>query len=129
MKMNITKIVLLAIFCLFIIILIKRVNSDYAVYISATVGIFIFLFALGLLTPVFDYAKKLCETKEAGKLCTIMFKSAGICLLCSIGAEICRDFGESSLASKIEFAGKCTLLAYCLPLIKTVFEYASSFVG
>ena len=55
--------------------------------------------------------------------------TAGIGLLCSAGAEICRDFGEGSLASKIEFAGKCTLLAYCLPLIKTVFEYASSFVN
>ena len=127
--MNITKIVLLAIFCLFIVILIKRVNGDYAIYISATVGIFIFLFALGILTPIFDYAKELCTTSGAEKLCTIMFKSAGICLLCSAGAEICRDFGEGSLASKIEFAGKCTLLAYCLPLIKTVFEYASKFVS
>ena len=52
-----------------------------------------------------------------------MFKSAGICLLCSVSAEICRDCNEASLASKIEFAGKCTILTYCLPLIKTVFDY------
>lgn len=111
------------------IILLRRVNSDYAIYVSAAAGIFICLFSLGIIMPVFDYAKTLCSSHETGKLCTIMFKSAGICLLCSVSADICRDCNESSLASKIEFAGKCTILAYCLPLIRTVFEYASAFVG
>ena len=126
--MNITKIILLAIFCLFIILILRKAGSDYAFYVSATAGIFICVFSIGLLKPVFDYAVKLCDTSGTGKLCTVIFKSAGICLLCSVGAEICRDFNEASLASKIEFAGKCTLLAYCLPLIKTVFDYATSFI-
>ena len=127
--MNITKIILISVFCLFIILLLKRLNSDYAMYVSATAGIIICFFSLGILKPVFDYAQKLCESEETGKMCTVMFKSAGICLLCTVAAEICRDCNESSLASKIELAGKCTLLTYCLPLIKTVFEYVSSFVN
>ena len=127
--MNITKIVLISVFCLFIIIFLRRINSDYALYISITAGIIVCLFSLGILKPVFDYAKALCNAEQAGKLCTIMFKSAGICLLCSVSAEICRDCNEASLASKIEFAGKCTILTYCLPLIKTVFDYASAFIS
>ena len=127
--MDITKVVSIAVCSLFIIILTKKINSDHAFLISCFVSTSICLFSFGILVPVLEFINELGFTKETSDMCTIMLKSAGICLLCSAACDLCRDCNENSLASKIEFAGKCTLLTYCLPLIKTVFAYAKSFVS
>lgn len=127
--MDITKVVSMAICALFIIILTKKINSDHAFLLSCFVNTTICLFSFGILIPVFDYIKELCQSQSTKDLCTVLFKSAGICLLCSFASELCRDSNEASLASKIEFAGKCTLITYCLPLIKMVFGYAKTFIG
>lgn len=127
--MDITKIVSVSICALFIIILTKKINSDHAFLISCIINTSVCMFSFGILVPVFDYIKELGKVGDTSDLYTVMFKSAGICLLCSVASELCRDAGESSLASGIEFAGKCTLLTYSLPLIKTVFGYAKTFIS
>ena len=127
--MDITKIVSISICSLVLIILLRKINNDHAFFVSCIVGTGICVFSLGILFPVFEYVKQLGNSPETGNMCTIMFKSAGICLLCSFACELCRDANESSLASKIEFAAKCTLITYCLPLIKTVFGYAENFIN
>lgn len=111
-----------------ILILLKRLNSDYALLASCLINISITVLSFGFLIPVFDYIKDLAISQTAGRLTTVLFKSAGICLLCSIGAEICADCGEATLSKRIELAGKCTLIAYSLPLIREVFSYAASFM-
>jgi stage III sporulation protein AD len=127
--MDITKIVTLSMFSLFVIILTKRFNTDCAFYISCIVSISITVFSLAVIIPVFDYVKELERDIPYSGFSHILFKSAGVCLLCSTAGDMCRDCGESSTASKIELAGKCTLITFSLPLIKTVFEYAKTFIS
>lgn len=127
--MDIVKIVSCALSCLILIVLLRRINNDYALLAGCVINIGITVFSLVILVPVFDYIKSMTFSGAASSLCEIMFKSAGVCMLCTIGAEICSDAGEAYLSSRIEFAGKCTLLAYCLPLIKKVFEYAKTFIS
>ena len=126
--MDIVKIVSIALSCSILLILLRKINNDYAVLASCIINIFISIFSLAILMPVFTYIKDLSENNGYSNLCEIMFKSAGICLLCSFASDICKDAGEALLSSKIEFAGKCTLLTMCLPLIKKVFEYATAFI-
>ena len=125
--MGIVKIVFLSLSCLIIIILLRKLNNDYAVLTSCLINISITVLSFGFLLPVFAYIQKLTNQGSYSELFTVLFKSTGICLLCSVASEISRDCGEQSLALKIELAGKCTLIAYALPLIREVLEYASSF--
>ena len=127
--MDITKLVTLSVFSLFVIILTKRFNTESAFYISCLLSISITVFSLAVLIPVFDYVKELEKSIQYSTFSQILFKSAGVCLLCSTASELCRDCGEATAASKIELAGKCTLIAFSLPLIKTVFEYAKTFIS
>lgn len=126
--MDIIKITCLGLSALFIILLLRKLNSDYAMYVSLFINLAITFFSFGILIPVFNYIKELSYTTGFSNLYSILFKSTGICLLCSFAAEICRDSGEASIAARIELAGKCTLIAYSLPLIKEVFGYATSFM-
>lgn len=127
--MDIVKVIYLSLFGVIAITVTRRHNSEFSFFISCFLRIGITVFSIGILLPVFEYINSLSENMLYGNLTSVLFKSAGICLLCTCACEICNGCGESFLASKIELAGKCTLIAYSLPLIKTVFEYAKSFIS
>jgi len=40
----------------------------------------------------------------------------------SFCSEICRDAGESSIASKVEFAGKILILTLAIPILMAVMQ-------
>jgi len=122
--MDIIKIIYLGLAGLIMLILTRRLSAEYALISSCILCLSITVLSVSILSPVLDYIRTLTQNETYGRLCTLMLKCAGICLLCTFACELCRDCGESALASKLELAGKCTLLAYCLPLLKQVFGYA-----
>ena len=48
----------------------------------------------------------------------MLWKSIGICYLTGIAADLCRDSGESAMASVAELWGRITLLVLMLPMAK-----------
>ena len=52
----------------------------------------------------------------------ILLKVFGISLTIETVSDICRDQGETSIASKVELAGKAEILILCIPLIQRVLE-------
>lgn len=47
-------------------------------------------------------------------------KAAGICCLTQLAADVCRDSGESAMATAVTLAGKTMLLILALPLAETM---------
>lgn len=54
----------------------------------------------------------------------ILLKTIGICLAAKFTSEFCNDNGYSSLGSKIEFAGKITVIITAMPLYKNILSTA-----
>ena len=52
----------------------------------------------------------------------ICIKAAGIAYLAQFAAEILRDSGEGAIASKIEAAGKISILVLTLPVMRSLIE-------
>ena len=65
-------------------------------------------------------------TQEYG---LILFKTLGICFLAQFAADSCRDAGESALASKVELAGKISILVLSLPLFEDIAQTALGLIG
>lgn len=126
--MQVYKIILSALSGLIFIILLKQVKSEYSFASSAVLCVMLTTVALGFLVPVLEYIKSLENTISSGGFIEIMFRCTGVGLLCAFAGEICRDCGESSLGGRIELIGKCVMLSYCLPLLKTVLDYAEKIV-
>ena len=63
-------------------------------------------------------------TGLTGDYAAILFKAVGICLLTQLAGDVCRDSGESSIASKIELAGRAAILLTAMPLIQEVLSWA-----
>jgi len=70
-----------------------------------------------------DFAEILGDT--AGLSPTLLapvLKTVGIGILTRLASDICKDAGQSAIASTVELAGTVAALYIALPLMQTVFQ-------
>lgn len=121
--MNITQIVALALVATFIIVLLKQYKSEFALLASVvTCGVIIY-FSLSKLEIVIDLIQDLIQRTGIDKdFFEILLKITGIAYLIDFGSNVCKDVGESAIASKVEFAGKIIIVTMSLPILTTLLE-------
>lgn len=57
-----------------------------------------------------------------GAYIKILLRSLGLAILTKLIADVCRDSGESALASKVELGGKVLILVGALPVFQAILE-------
>ena len=62
-------------------------------------------------------------------LLTPLYKVAGIALVVKVGGGLCRDAGESALASVLELTGTVCALLAALPLLRSVLNLIGEPLG
>lgn len=121
--MEILQIVGLALIAAVLSVLLKNQRPEMALQISIVTGIIIFLYMVFKISAVVavleDLAKK--ANIDLVYLSTIL-KIIGIAYITTFGAEVCRDAGESAIASKVEFAGKILIMILAVPILMAVLE-------
>ena len=121
--MEIIKIVAFAFMALFIVLIFKGRRDDLAIQVSIAAGILIFLFMVNKLTIIMSFLQTLANKANIDVVyLNTVFKILGIAYLASFCSEICRDAGESSIAAKVEFAGKILILVLAIPILMAVME-------
>ena len=122
--MEIVKIVLFAFTALFITLIFKsRGREDFAVYVSITSGVLIFIFMFTKITAVLQFIQQLAVKANIDFVyLNTVFKILAIAYLASFCSEICRDAGESNLGAKVEFAGKILILVLAIPILMAVLQ-------
>lgn len=121
--MEIIQIVGLGIMATLLILVIKEQKPMFAFLITAFTGVFIFLFVIGKIDAVITVMNELANKSGIPEvyLKTIL-KIIGIAYIAEFGAQIVRDAGQESIASKIEFAGKIFILFLAIPIINVIIE-------
>lgn len=121
--MEIIKIVAFALIALLIVMVVKDERRDIAVLLSLIAGIMIFMFMLSKLTIVINFLQSLSNKANIDVIyLDTVFKILGIAYLSSFCSEICKDAGESSIAAKVEFAGKILILTLAIPILMAVMQ-------
>lgn len=119
--MEIVKIVSFAFITLFVVLILKGEKQVLAVQISIIAGVLIFLFMVSKITAVMELLEQLALKANIDFVyLNTVFKILGIAYLASFCSEICKDAGESNLASKVEFAGKILILVLAIPILMGV---------
>jgi stage III sporulation protein AD len=121
--MEIFQIVGLALIAAVLSVLIKGQRPDIAIQISIAAGIIIFLFMIVRISTVIVLLKDLANRVNIDivYLGTVL-KIIGIAYITTFGADVCRDAGEGSIASKIEFAGKILIMVLAVPILMAVLD-------
>lgn len=119
--MEIVKIAAFVLVALSIVLIFKDRRQDLAVQISLAAGILIFFFMIDKLKEVLNVIELFASRANIDAVyIKTVFKVLGIAYIATFCSEICKDAGEGSLASKIEFAGKILILILAIPILMAV---------
>lgn len=121
--MEIFQIIGLALVAVALSVLLKSQKPEIAIQISIVTGVVIFLLMVTKVSAVIELLQNLAKKVNIDivYLSTIL-KIIGIAYVTTFGAEVCRDAGESAIASKIEFAGKILIMILAVPILMAVLD-------
>jgi stage III sporulation protein AD len=120
---EVIKIVGIGIIALILIIIIKQYRPEFALYISLIAGALILYFALDKVTNIINLLKQICERSGVNSgFLGILIKMTGIAFLAEFGISICKDVGESAIASKVELGSKAVIISMSIPIIYNLLE-------
>ena len=106
-------------------LILGQYRPEFRMLVTAAVTLLLMAMVLERLSPVLEQLRSTMElTGLTGDYAAILFKAVDICLLTQLAGDVCRDSGESSIASKIELAGRAAILLTAMPLIQEVLAWA-----
>ena len=121
--MDILQIVCIGIIAVTLSATIKAQRPEIALQVNIITGIIIFLVVAVKLSVVIEFIEDFSKKADIDfTYITILLKIVGIAYIAEFGAEVCKDAGESSIASKIELAGKVTIMILSVPIISSLLE-------
>ncbi len=121
--MEITQVVIIGIVSTILVVFLKDQKPEIALQLSLVTGVIIFLFMITRLTVVMQALQEIALKINIDVVyLNIVLKIIGVAYLASFGVEICKDAGQSSIASKIEFAGKIIIVSLAIPILMAVMD-------
>ncbi len=127
--MDIIKVTGIAFAAMVAAVVLKQHKKEMALAVTITAGAIILFWILKSLTPVINIMKNIMNGVSSGRgFLEILTKSLGICFLTQVSADVCRDSGETAIASKVEMAGKTALLVLSAPLLAGILDLAGKLI-
>lgn len=121
--MEIIKIIGIALIALIIIILLKQYKPEFAIYISILTGVLILVLVMDKLSGVITLIQSMASKASINStFLTLLIKITGIAFLSEFAVSICKDSGESAVASKIELGSKVIIISMSIPIISSLLE-------
>ncbi|NHN28843.1 stage III sporulation protein AD [Paenibacillus agricola] len=121
--MEIVQIVGLSIFATILVLVLKEQKPMFAFLITAFTGITIFLFLIGKIAMVIHVLEDLADKASIDMIfLKTILKIIGIAYIAEFGAQIVRDAGQESIASKIELSGKILIMVMAIPIVSVIIE-------
>ena len=116
--MNSIQIALLGVVGTLLALQFKSGKSEYGIYVSLAVSLFLFLCMLSRLEIFVQTVKKIADyiKLDAGQM-SILLKMAGVTYVAEFASGICKDAGYQNIAVQIEIFTKLTILAIGIPVL------------
>lgn len=116
--MEIFRIIGIALTGAFLSILIKNLKPEFSMVIPLIVTYSVIFCVLPYLCVVIEKIKDISiGAGIENEYINIIFKILGISYIAAISSELCRDVGESAVASKIELSAKIIIMFLSLPIV------------
>ena len=121
--MEVVKIIGIGLISLIIIIIIRQYRPEFAVYVSLLAGAFILILVLDKMSGIINLLSNLASKTSVNKeFIFLLIKITGIAFITEFAVSVCKDAGESAIASKIDMGGKVMIIAISIPIISSLLE-------
>lgn len=123
METEIIKVIGIGLISLVIIVIVKQYKPEFSIYISIMAGILILALAFDKLAEIIKLLNNLASKSSVnGKFIALLIKITGIAILTEFAVSLCKDCGESAIASKIDIGGKIMIVAVSIPIISSLLQ-------
>ena len=112
-----------------IISVVRQLRPELSNLAVAASGILIFVYILEGLSPFIEFVKSTAYSTGVEGYFSVMLKALAISLCCKMSSDICRDCGENALASRVELAGKASIVIISMPIIQQLLLIAKDMLG
>ncbi|RXZ78272.1 stage III sporulation protein AD [Paenibacillaceae bacterium] len=121
--MEIVQIVGLGLVATTLTLIVREQKPIFAFLLAAFTGIYLFLMLIGKIDGVINVLEELANRSGIPSIyLSTILKIIGIAYIAEFGAQIVKDAGQESMASKIEFAGKVLILVMAVPIIRVIVD-------
>lgn len=121
--MEILKIAALALCAVMLIVLVKNYKPEFGMFTAVACSVLILYFLADSLKYAFVYMSQLYGQLSFGKAYfPVIIKVLAIAYITEFTSQLCRDAGESSIASKVELAGKVIIFCVAIPVFVSILE-------
>ena len=122
-RLDIVKIIGVGLLALIIIIILKQYKPEFTVYVSIIAGAIILFMVIGKIQAIINLLSNLTSKIGTGsQFLKILLKITGIAILTEFAVSICKDSGETAIASKIDLGGKIIIISISIPIITALLE-------
>ena len=121
--MDIIKIIGIGLVALIIIVILKQYRPEFAMYVSLGAGVLILTLIATKLSGIVEVLKSLAsKTAINNEFLILIIKITGIAILTEFAVSICKDSGESAIASKVDLGGKVIIMSMSIPIMSSLLE-------
>lgn len=115
--MEIISVIGAALICTILCVTLKQYKPEYAVIVSIAAAVLLVSGVIGDISEIIAQIKNILSISSVPtSYIYILLKCLGVCILTQFACEAAKDAGQSSIASKIELAGKIAVISISLPL-------------
>lgn len=113
------------------LLILRAYKPEWAPFLRMAVTVVALGLTVGLVSTVLTYITDLATATGAseGEGWSVLLKALGVAFLTETAASVCRDSGETGLATWVETAGKLEILLLSFPLIRTVLDTVTELLG
>lgn len=127
--MEIVKIVGIGLIGTIIVVILKKTSSEFSMMAGMITGFIILAFIIAKLTGIVDLLYSLIEKTGINyKYLEIILKITGIAYIVEFASNISKDAGQTSIASKIELAGKVLIVSLSIPILTAMLDVVSKII-
>ena len=120
---DVIKIIAISLISLIISIILKQYKPEFTIYISIITGAIILFFVINKFEGVINLLKSISNKSGINNsFLELLLKITGIAILAEFTINLCKDLGESAIASKIEIGTKIIIMSMSIPIISSLLE-------
>ncbi len=127
--MIILKISAFTLVAVFLVTVLKKEKPEFSLAVQTGAVVAVIAYSLsvtrGLITELVDISDGFGVNLQYLKLLTGVLC---VCTVAEITSSFCKDYGMTSLSAAVELSGRLIALSMCMPMIRTVFNFAWSLI-
>ena len=115
--------------CIVLTSIFKGIKSEYSLFIRIAITFGVSILSLTIFAPILEYIEEITKGTKIYEYLPALIKILGIAIITELTSDICNDFGESGIASRVSLFARAEILALTLPLIKELFSICQEVIN